>query len=193
MAETRPELSERLTGAEFRRWYWLKSELTDFARRFGLSTSGNKPQLADRIEAFLDGAPAPAPEPKPAKRSAGPLPEPLTRQTVIPEGQKASQQLRGFFEAEIGTSFRYDVFMRSFLAENPGKTLGDAVEHWFATRGSAKPETLKSLELVRFTKAWHLAHPDGTAKECRAAWKVHRSLPVDRRPGPAKMRPEDYR
>ncbi len=190
--ESRPELNEQLSGAEFRRWYWLKSELTEFVRQAGLSASGTKPELADRIEAFLDGAPVPSPLPKPSKPSAGPLPEPLTAQTVIPEGQKASQQLRGFFESEIGKSFRYDIFMRTFLANNPGKTLGDAVEHWHATRDAPKPETLESLELVRFTKAWHLAHPHGTVKQCRAAWKVHRSLPVDQRPGPAKMRPEDY-
>lgn len=185
MAEQRPELSDELTGAEFRRWYYLKEELAAFARTVGLRSGGSKPEIAGRIAAHLDGEPIPEPATPKRGKPAGRLAEPITRDTVIPPGQKASQQLRPFFTAEIGSSFRYDWFMRTFLAENAGRTLGDAVEHWHVTRDESPPETPEQLELIRFTKAWHLAHPDGTALECRDAWKVHRSLPVDQRPGPA--------
>ncbi len=75
--------------------------------------------------------------------------------------------------------------MRDFLATSEGATLDDAVAHWHMTRNAAKRPTAQSLEYVRFTREWHLAHPDGSAEQCRAAWRVHRSLPVDERPGPA--------
>lgn len=168
-----------MTAAEFRRWYWLKDELAAFARSNGVSASGSKPDIADRIHAFLDGTEIPPPTPR--SRSAAKLVEPINRDTVIPPGQRASQQLRPFFESEIGTSFRYDWFMRTFLSENAGATLGDAVDHWHATRDTPTPETPAQLEFVRFTKQWHLDHPDGSAAECRAAWAHHRSLPVDQR------------
>lgn len=185
--DARPQLTTELSEAEFRRWYWLKSELIGFARSEGFSTSGSKPELADRIAAFLDGKPLPPP--KRARNASRHIEGPIGRSTVIPPNQTASQQLRPFFVEEIGSSFRYDHFMRTFLAENAGRTLGDAVDHWYETRGVEPPETLEQLELIRFTKAWHLAHPDGTAAECRAAWRTHRSLPVDRRPGPENMPP----
>jgi hypothetical protein len=71
--------------------------------------------------------------------------------------------------------------MRTFLASDRTKTLGDAVAHWHATRNTVKPETLPQLELVRFTKAWHLVNPTGTQLQCRAAWKRYKALPVDQR------------
>lgn len=169
-----------MTSQEFRRWYWLKSELASFARSTGVSASGSKPDIADRIHAFLDGSDIPAPTHRRARASK--IAGPITRSTVIPEGQTASQQLRPFFVAEIGSGFRYDWHMRTFLTENAGATLGDAVDHWHATRDVPTPETPEQLEFVRFTKRWHETNPGGTAAECRAAWKVHRSLPVDERP-----------
>ena len=36
----RPSLETALTGAEFSRWYWLKTELVAFARSHRLSTTG---------------------------------------------------------------------------------------------------------------------------------------------------------
>jgi len=188
MADQRPPLSRSMSAAEFRRWYWLKSELVDFARTLEVPTSGAKPRVADRIAPHLAGHAVPPATPTRAR--AEKIDGVIDRSTIIPPNQTASQQLRRFFEAEIGSTFRYDYFMRTFLADNPGKTLGDAVKHWHETRSAQTPETLQQLELIRFTKTWHLAHADGTAAQCRAAWKVHRSLPVDERPGPENMSPE---
>jgi hypothetical protein len=93
-----------------------------------------------------------------------------------------SQQLKVFLLDQIGNSFAYDIHMRTFISSNDQKTIGQVVHHWYATRNVAKPETLPQLELVRFTKAWHIANPTGSALQCRAAWKIHKSLPIDQRP-----------
>jgi SAP domain-containing new25/Domain of unknown function (DUF6434) len=180
----RPPLAPSLDAAEFRRWYWLKQELVDFAKQEGLSTTGDKPNLANRIALFLGGA-----EPQAASANtkivrqtiSTRLPEPLTSQTVLGPKQASSQQLRTFFTDAIGPRFSYDIHMRTFLASDETKSLGEAVAHWYATRQTAKPETLPQLELVRFTKAWHRAHPEGTQVECRTAWKLYKSLPVEER------------
>jgi hypothetical protein len=184
MASERPSLSPALAAKEFRRWYWLKEELIAFAKQERLSTTGDKPTLANRIELFLSGL-----DPKIASATTQAarqtvskrLAEPLTPATVLGPKQASSQQLRRYFKQAIGPSFSYDIHMRTFLASDHTKTLGEAVEHWHASRNAMKPDTLPQLELVRFMKAWHQANPTGTQMECRAAWQRYKDLPIDER------------
>jgi Domain of unknown function (DUF6434)/SAP domain-containing new25 len=158
----------------------MKHELVDFARSCGASATGDKPELAARITAILGGR-VPA---APARRAvvSRQLAEPLTLDTHVPPRQASSQQLRRFLVEHIGPSFFYDIHIRTYLASENAKTLRDVVAHWHATRDASKPETPAQLELVRFNKVWHLANPAGTAVECRAAWRIHKSLPIDERP-----------
>lgn len=183
--EQRPEPSASLTGAELQRWYWLKSELLDLARELGISTAGGKIELTQRISARLDGRESIAPvRPSKPNGHAAQLHGPLTRETVIPQGQRSSQLLRAFFEAEIGPGFRFAAKMRAFVSERAGATLGAAVEHWHADDGDgggAERHIGQQFELNRFTRQWHLDHPDGTREEMRAAWQNYRSLPHDAR------------
>ncbi|MCB1027445.1 MAG: SAP domain-containing protein [Microthrixaceae bacterium] len=176
----RPELSSAMSESEFGRWYWTMAELQPFARAFGLSASGPKAELAGRIAAHLAGRPE-----RPSTRSARPpsaqLTGELSRSTPIPKGQRSTSHLRAFFTDEVGPSFRFNGHMRAFLAAGAG-TLGDAVDHWYATVGTELPRQSTSLEFNRFTRLWHRSHPDGSAEECRKAWSTYRALPVDQRP-----------
>jgi hypothetical protein len=165
----------------------LKQELVEFARHAGLATSGDKPSLADRVASFLGGE-DPHVEAKPERKMISRrLAEPLSLTTLLGPRQASSQQLRRFFVGAIGPQFSFDVHMRTFLASENEKTIEEAVAHWHATRHVAKPETLPQLELVRFTRAWHRANPDGTQLECRAAWKQYKALPADERSPPPGM------
>jgi SAP domain-containing new25/Domain of unknown function (DUF6434) len=183
MPSERPLLSTSLSSEEFLRWYWLKSELVAFARLENLGSGGDKPALTRRIMLFLDRADTTEESNRAVRTTVSKrFVEPLTLDTMLGPRQAASQQLRAFFVEVIGPRFSYDIHMRTFLVSDRDKTLGDAVAHWYATRGATKPETLPQLELLRFTTAWHLRNPQGTQAECRTAWKLHRSLPVDERP-----------
>jgi len=183
---TRPALTTRLSGAELRRWYWLRSELALFARSLGVSTAGGKIELTDRLCAVLDGR---QPEPPTPRRAAGAqLSGRLSDETVIPPGQRCSEQLRRFFVAQIGPSFRFDAAMRDFIGSGAGRTLGDAVRHWSTTRTvGAPPDIAPQFELNRFTRDWYQTHPSGSRAELAAAWRTHRSLPAEQRsvPGPS--------
>lgn len=180
MKEQRPSLSPSLTGAELRRWYWLKDELLAFARVIGVSTRGGKQELTARLAAALDGEP-PQPPTSPSRPAAAALAGPLTAATVIPAGQRCSQQLREFFTAEIGAGFRFDAAMRDFIADGAGRTLGDATRHWHATRGDEPREIGAQFELNRFLRDWHAAHPGASREAALAAWRDHRSRPADGR------------
>ncbi|MBD7995051.1 hypothetical protein H9639_07055 [Arthrobacter sp. Sa2CUA1] len=179
----RPALSPTLTAAEFRRWYWLKEELVGFARAQGLPASGSKELLGDRVAAFLAGEPLPeAPARATRQNQVRRLVPPLTIHTVIPAGHPCSQVLREFFVNALGPGFRFDAPMREFFAANDGTaTMGAALDHWHATRGEAPRPIGQQFELNRFSREWHAANPSGTREQMRAAWQVHRSLPVDQR------------
>jgi len=177
----RPALSRDLTATEFLRWYWLKVELCTFARVLGLSATGSKQAVTERITACLEGKtpPGPSTRQRPAGRQ---LEAPLTRETLIPPGQRASSVLREFFERETGSGFRFTGPIRAFLAESPGdRTLGDAITLYQSGRRQKTVVIGPQFELNRFTRAFHEQHPGATAKEVRAAWIRYRSMPADQR------------
>ncbi|MEL6981342.1 MAG: DUF6434 domain-containing protein [Actinomycetota bacterium] len=174
----RPDLTLALTEDEFRRWYWTLAELQSFARSVGVSASGRKADVTDRLAATLGGRA----QPRATRRSTTDgITEPLTPDTMIPPNQRSTGQLRHYFEDAIGPSFRFNGHMRALLADG-GVTLADAVDHWYATLGTELPTQSESLEFNRFTKAWHRANPDGSPGAARAAWARYRALPSDQRP-----------
>ncbi len=162
-AESRPPLTAGLTGAELLRWYWTLDELTGLART---------------LAAALDGRPLPA-APALRRPATAQLAEPVDGDTVIPAGQRCSQVLRKYFLEAIGPGFHFDAFMRDFIAQNPGRTLANAVAHWHATRpDAARPREIgEQFEFNRFTSAWHRQNPAGTRAQALEAWYAHRALP----------------
>ena len=176
--ERRPELSPDLPAAELGRWYWTRAELAAFARQLRVPATGAKLELADRLAAILDGRPpAPAPPRRPA--AAGALPEPVTRATLLPPGQRCTEQLRRVLRAEIGPAFHFDRAMREFVAAADGHSVGDAIAHWHRTRAeAARPADIPAqFELNRFLRDWRRDHPGRTRAEALAAWREHRGRP----------------
>lgn len=179
--DRRPALTSELTGVEFVRWYWLKQELVDFARRSGLRTSGGKELLTRRIAASLDGVPFEEPVAA-ASGARTQLTGPLTPATVIPRGQRCSQVVRAWFVEQVGPSFGFDAEMRAFFAGTDGsQTMRDALEHYRATREQRAKPIDPQFEFNRFTRTWHEAHPTGTRDDALRAWRTYRERPVDER------------
>lgn len=177
----RPPLSTELSGAEFARWYWLKDELSSFARTLGLKTTGSKDLLTARITASLNGLAFAEPAIAP-KRSATQLSGQLHSTTLIPAGQRSSQVLRAWFTERIGPSFHFDVHMREFIATSNGtRTFGHAIEHWHATRNLGPTEIDSQFEYNRFTRVWHQTHPEGSKEQLLNAWNSYRNRPIDER------------
>lgn len=178
----RPPLSPQMSAAEFSRWYWTVAELRPFARELGIASTGVKAELSARIAARLAGETPPPPP----KRARGRLQPPLSEDTVIPEDVVLSRELRDWFAAQIGPTFHSDGHMRDFMRNGTGRTLGDAVAHWYATRDSPRPEISPQFELNRFTRAWHTANPGGSTADLKRAWQEYRNTPADAREMPAK-------
>ena len=51
--DNRPNLDRNISLADFNDFYWLKEELVDFCKRVGISTSGGKIEIADRIRHYI--------------------------------------------------------------------------------------------------------------------------------------------
>lgn len=175
----RPVLDATLSGAELRRWYWLRAELVALARSLGISPAGGKVELTERLAAALDGQALPQPTPRTIRTAQ--LAGVLTNATVIPDGQRSSQALRDFFVVRLGPGFRFDAAMRGFIATGGGRTLGEAVAFWSASRSAPPPQIGPQFELNRFTHAWYQDHPGGTRAELLGAWRAHRALPLEAR------------
>lgn len=105
----------------------------------------------------------------------------LNRQTVIPEGLVLSRHLREWFEAELGPGFRFDRHLREFLRDGAGRNLGDAVDHYRATRDAEPGEIEPQFELNRFTRLWWQENPRGTREDLERAWRSYRDAPAESR------------
>ncbi|MFC9293103.1 DUF6434 domain-containing protein [Streptomyces sp. NPDC057011] len=178
-ADARPAPGPGLSGAELLRWYWTLAELTALARETGVPAGGGKAALTERLAAALDGRPLPPPPARRRPGGAGQLAAPVDGDSVIPEGQRCSQVLRAWFREELGPSFHFDAFMRTYIAENAGRTLADAARHWRETRTeAARPQEIGAqFELNRFLRDWHAAHPADSRADALAAWHAHRARP----------------
>lgn len=179
--ENRPRLTDNLTGSEVLRWYWLKEELTDFARRLGIRGTGDKELLTQRIAAKLDDVPFA--EPQLTKRATrAQLDGALTSATVIPEGQRCSQLVRAWFVEQVGAAFGFDAEMRAFFSRTDGtQTMQDALDHYRATREQGLKSIDAQFEYNRFTRAWHEANPTRPREDLLHAWQKYRERPVDQR------------
>jgi hypothetical protein len=90
----RPALTASLEAAELRRWYWTMEELAGLARLLVVPVTGPKLHLLARLSAALDGEEAPMPSTQNRSTGCPQLSGRLTRDTVIPAGQRCSQELR---------------------------------------------------------------------------------------------------
>ncbi|MFM8396263.1 MAG: DUF6434 domain-containing protein [Pirellula sp.] len=164
----RPKLSRRLTEDRFLQHYWLKRELVEFCRSFGLPSSGSKEQLTNRVADHLAGRTMSAIPRKSSRKD--PLPDTLTVRTKIGAGWRCSHQLRAFFVAHFGSGFRFNEAIRKFIATGQGKTLGQALEVY---RESLKTEAKpigSQFQYNRHMRQFKLDHPGASHAQAVAAW-----------------------
>jgi hypothetical protein len=124
----RPELGKTITLEEFKRNYWKKEELVSFCRKNKLPIGGGKMDIAGRIEEYIwKGKTANKEKSRKISSAKSTMPKSFTRKTVIGRGWHCSQELRFFFEEEVGRSFHFNATMREFIRHGDGKTLEEAI------------------------------------------------------------------
>jgi len=168
----RPELTRSLSATEFLRWYWLKAEMQAFCRTHGLSPSGSKTELTNRIANALSGREV---GPAPQRRSRNLMPSEFTPETVIAAGWRCTESLRAYFKSVHGPGFSFNAALREIIANGQGKTLAEASAVYAATRGKPAEAIEGQFEYNRHMREFHARNPGASHQQAVEAWWAKRS------------------
>jgi hypothetical protein len=169
----RPALETTLAVEEFRRWYWLKTELAAFCKVIRVSAVGTKPDLAARIDAYLSGNPAVVVQ---QTRRIGAMPNSFTPETVIGIGWRCNPALGAFFKQACGKGFRFNAAVREAIHEGKGKTLAEAIAIYEQSKlpNSPKQPIIAQNQYNQHTRDFFARHKNGTREQCIAEWRLKR-------------------
>jgi SAP domain-containing new25/Domain of unknown function (DUF6434) len=170
----RPALTNTLSAEAFESWYWLKEELVAFCQQHQIPSAGSKPEVSEKISAFLRNAPPPKTR---VTTKKGEMPNEFTLTTVIGEGWKCNPSLGAFFREHCGKGFRFNAAVRNFIHTQVGATLADAMR-CYATSvapGAPKQPIIPQNEYNRFTREFFAGNPGATRAQALAGWWEKRS------------------
>lgn len=183
MEYLRPLLEQKLKVEEFRSFYWLKEELQIFCRENGMSASGSKMEIADRVAAFLETGERQLPRKIRKSHTKETKTVMLDLDTIITENHRCSQAVRAFFKSQI-PSFHFSTFIQNYFKENVGKTYRDAVSAWYAEEerkknSSNKKEIAPQFEYNQFIRDYFSDSKNKGKKreDAIAAWQTIKKLP----------------
>jgi hypothetical protein len=178
----RPILDKNISIEDFNDFYWLKQELIDFCKTIGLSTSGGKIEITERIRCFLETGEVN--NYKPIKEKATSKfdwdKEILSPKTIITDNYKNGENVRHFFINEIGPHFSFNIIFMKWIKQNVGKTLEDAIIEWNRIHQLKKDKNYVSeidsqFEYNRYMRAFLNDNPDLSSKDAMKYWKLKRS------------------
>lgn len=145
----KPELKGNLNVQDFRNYYWLKEELQSFCRENGISASGSKMEISDRIETFLQTGEIKKPVRKIRRNRKTEQQVNLTLNTVITENHRCSQNVRAFFKTII-PNFHFSTYIQNYFKNNIGKTYRDVVDAWYQEEERKKDPSYKKKIAPQF-------------------------------------------
>lgn len=127
----RPNLTKEISAEIFKDFYWLKEELQSFCKVNGISPSGSKIEISDRIEIFLRTGEIKKDLRKPRPNKKSQTQENLSLDTIITENHRCSQHVRAFFKTAISPNFHFSTYIQNYFKNNIGKTYRDVVNAWY--------------------------------------------------------------
>ncbi|MEP3244816.1 MAG: DUF6434 domain-containing protein [Sneathiella sp.] len=184
-AELRPKISDIGSGAELKRWYWLKMELSLHAKKIKVKSTGAKFDILERIAYFLDTGKTEwlGDSTETAKSKFNWHVEALTRETIITDSYKNTQNVRRFFRQEIGSDFKFTIGFMAWIKVNVGKSLEDAITEFYEQkRESSKPGFKTKIkphnQFNQYTRDILAQDPTMSMKDVRRIWAKKRALPT---------------
>ena len=178
----RPDIETINSSTELRRWYWLKTELSAEAKRLGIVSSGAKFTILDRICHYHETGErrsAQQPTPKLSSRFDWHSSK-LTRDTVITDSYKNTQNVRRFFQREVSPKFKFNIALMEWFKHNVGSTLADAAAFWEQQQADASPTKIKlHNQFNQYTRDFLADNPELGMKDVREVWALKKQLPSD--------------
>jgi hypothetical protein len=181
----RPKILNIKTGDELKKWYWLKSELVALAKTIGISYTGAKFEILDRIATRLDGKNVISISKQSKKSNFNWSKDLLTLDTIITDSYTNGPNTRAFFKSHCGEKFHFSIPFMNWMRENQGKKLKDAVTEWKRLEKLSKNPNFKSEipagnQYNKYIRDIFTDNPTMTIEEARYFWKLKRSLPLGR-------------
>lgn len=145
----RPNLTKDLNVNIFKDFYWLKEELQTFCRENGISASGSKIEISDRVELFLQTREIKNPIKRTKINKKMKQQVELNLETIITEDHRCSQIVRAFFKTII-PKFHFSTYIQDYFKNNIGKTYQDVVEAWYEEEERKKDPSYKKSIAPQF-------------------------------------------
>ena len=182
-----PELTKDIAIQDFKNFYWLKEELQQFCRQHGMSASGSKIEITERIERFLLTGEITKLHKKSNVRKVAPKQTEFSLDTVITENHRCSQDVRAFFKSVI-PKFHFSTNIQNYFKNNIGRTYRDVTLAWYEEQErkkdpSYKKELVPQFEYNQFTRDF-FADPNNKGKsrnDAIEAWNAIKKLPGSNR------------
>lgn len=186
-------LLENVSDSEtFWKHYFLKEELTEFLRNRGLSASGSKAELSERIARFLDTGKVDQPTLKPVRKAIKPLTsEAISDNAVIPTEFVCSEASRAYFKEKIGKSFTFNVSFQNWLKQNAGKTYLEAVGAYrmiLKEKKTRKNVIGAQFEYNTYVRDFFSDNENKTLREAIACWNFKKSQEGNHRYEPSDLK-----
>ncbi len=185
-SRARPNIDKITTGAELKRWYWLKSELVAHARALGVKTTSGKFVILERIAHFLDTGEQcyPGDQPKPVRSKFDWHSEALTSETIITDSYKNTQNVRRFFKQAVGRQFKFNIAFMEWMKSNEGKTLGDACKAFQAMREQERSPGYRTRikdhnQFNQYTRDFLADNPALKMDDVRRVWALKVRMPSE--------------
>ncbi|NLG03220.1 MAG: hypothetical protein GX567_05265 [Clostridia bacterium] len=172
----RPDLSTRLSADTFRNYYYLKEELADFCREQGLSASGGKLELTERIAVYLETGITTAAV---SKKRTTPVIDQITDDRIIEENFVCSEKHRAYFKERKGNSFSFNVLFQKWLKANAGKTYAQALEAYDQILKDKKQNQTtidKQFEYNTYIRDFFADNKDKKLDDAIRCWKYKKSM-----------------
>ena len=180
----RPRFEDIYTGAEFNKWYWLKSEMADICKKTGLPSHGNKFELRDRIMYALDhdGKTLPA-KSKTFQSKFDWTRAVLTPDTVITDNITFGPNFRNFMKSHVGKKFTCHSDFMKWVRSNEGKTLQEAVHMYYELEkqkgnSSFRNEIPSHNMFNQYVRDFIDDNPGLSIREARKSWLLKRKRPA---------------
>jgi len=185
--DNRPTLNNEISTKDFQEFYWLKEELVSYCRAEGLKTTGGKIEISKRIENYLEtGLKNLKQSPKKIKPKSkfDWKKEVLSLETEITDNYKSTENVRKFFQNEIGENFKFNVKFMNWMKSNCGKTLKDAIAEWRQIHSEIKDKTKSKIIAPQFEYNTYLRdfladNPYAKRELGIKLWKIKRSIRGD--------------
>lgn len=185
--DQRPILNKNISAKDFRDFYWLKEELIAFCKTEGLRITGGKIEIANRIEHYLLTGKKELIKAKlkPTARSKFDWKnEKLSLETKITNNYTNTENVRIFFEKEIGSRFKFNVKFMNWMKSNHGKSLRQAKQEWERIVAEKKTNTqpkniAPQFEYNRYLRDFLVDNPDMDRALGIKLWKIKKTMRGD--------------